>query len=616
MAKRSNDDFDGYRKWLGIPKDRRPPTFYELLAISLDEDDNEVIRTAVTNRRQIVESRRGEGHDDQVKEILYQITEAEYTLLDDALRRDYDQDLGLFMKRRRNRRVNPFPSHIRVQSRPGPSVGENPDTARTFFYISGTLAVLFCLVALLSFQLPWGVPNRPAAPAVAGNNPPPPVVANGPAANPAAPAEPGPPPEADSPAPRVAAIPAGFRSLFNGVDLTGWHGRAVYDERDLERLGPVERTDLRNRETTAMQAAWSVRNGVLVGTAAAMGPATNDLYGDFEFRGDFLVKPGTAAGILLRGAPQVCLWDADGNGVGGKLGSGALVPGTNDVPQYQSPRVKADRPVGEWNQIAVRVVGGRVFVTLNDKVVIEKAILRHRPPGNLPLSLLGPVQLRVESGGIHWTNLFIRPIGGDEARSLLMADDAGKFQKLFDGRTFAGWKGDIGAHDIRDGAFFCKPGTRGNLVTARDFGNYELRFEFLLPPGGNNGVGLHYPGQGDASQSGLGEVQILDDSAAKYAAIQPSQYTGSLYGMVPAHRGYLRPVGEWNTMEITVLGSNIRVELNGTIVMESHVPSAPAMFNGRPHLGRNRTSGAICFCGHTDPVQFRNVLIKELPGGL
>ena len=68
--------------------------------------------------------------------------------------------------------------------------------------------------------------------------------------------------------------------------------------------------------------------------------------------------------------------------------------------------------------------------------------------------------------------------------------------------------------------------------------------------------------------------------------------------------------------EITDLGSNIRVELNGTIVMESHVPSAPAMFNGRPHLGRNRTSGAICFCGHTDPVQFRNVLIKELPGGL
>lgn len=90
------DDFDGYRKWLGITTRHRPPSHYEILGIKLDEDDHEVILAAAEQRRIYVESKRGIGHDDQVAEILMRIGEAEITLLNHDLRREYDRQLNLF----------------------------------------------------------------------------------------------------------------------------------------------------------------------------------------------------------------------------------------------------------------------------------------------------------------------------------------------------------------------------------------------------------------------------------------------------------------------------------------------------------------------------------------
>jgi curved DNA-binding protein CbpA len=93
MARSNHDDFDGYRKWLGITNKKRLPTHYELLGISLDEDDPEVIHAAAEQRRRFVESKRGDGHDGVVTEILYRISEAETTLLNNEMRRGYDRQL-------------------------------------------------------------------------------------------------------------------------------------------------------------------------------------------------------------------------------------------------------------------------------------------------------------------------------------------------------------------------------------------------------------------------------------------------------------------------------------------------------------------------------------------
>ena len=127
---RANTGFDPYHKWLGIPKERQPPNVYELLAISLNEEDPDVIRAAVEQRRRFIESKRGEGREAAVGEILYQIGEAEVTLLDPAMRRDYDRRVGLFEKRRRARRIDPNAPRARVESRPGRTAGEDRGTVR------------------------------------------------------------------------------------------------------------------------------------------------------------------------------------------------------------------------------------------------------------------------------------------------------------------------------------------------------------------------------------------------------------------------------------------------------------------------------------------------------
>ena len=108
------------------------------------------------------------------------------------------------------------------------------------------------------------------------------------------------------------------------------------------------------------------------------------------------------------------------------------------------------------------------------------------------------------------------------------------------------------------------------------------------------------------------ELQVLDDSSSKYAKLDQRQYHGSAYGMVPAHRGYQRPVGEWNYQEVTVKGSTIKVELNGTVILDCDLSKVTDFMAKSPHPGKDRKSGFFGFAGHSDPVMFRNISIKRL----
>ncbi len=108
------------------------------------------------------------------------------------------------------------------------------------------------------------------------------------------------------------------------------------------------------------------------------------------------------------------------------------------------------------------------------------------------------------------------------------------------------------------------------------------------------------------------ELQVLDSEHPKYAQLDARQYHGSAYGMVPAHRGYLRPTGEWNFQEVTVKGSTIKVELNGTVILDTDLAKVSETLADQPHPGKDRTSGHFGFAGHSDPVQFRNISIKRL----
>ena len=178
---------------------------------------------------------------------------------------------------------------------------------------------------------------------------------------------------------------------------------------------------------------------------------------------------------------------------------------------------------------------------------------------------------------------------------------------LFNGKDLSGWR--KANYVVEDGTIVCKG---GNLVSKKEYSNYVFEFEFLLPPGGNNGLGIHYPGKGDAAYAGM-ELQILDNSHKRYAKLKDYQYHGSLYTLAAAKRGHLKPVGEWNRQKVTVNGPLIKVELNGTEILSADLDE---INQAKPkHRGAKRRSGHICFCGHGAPVKFRNITILELPEG-
>ncbi len=159
----------------------------------------------------------------------------------------------------------------------------------------------------------------------------------------------------------------------------------------------------------------------------------------------------------------------------------------------------------------------------------------------------------------------------------------------------------------------CKPHSGGTIYHNRELSDFAARLEFKLPPGGNNGLAIRYPGRGDTAYVGMCELQILDDSSPKYAtSLDPRQAHGSAYGMVAAQKGYLRPVGDWNFQEVTVKGSRVKVELNGSVILDADLSKVKDFMKGSPHPGKDRTSGYFGFAGHDDPVELRNVSIKTL----
>lgn len=190
------------------------------------------------------------------------------------------------------------------------------------------------------------------------------------------------------------------------------------------------------------------------------------------------------------------------------------------------------------------------------------------------------------------------------------------FTSLFNGENLDGWVGNKQMYKVENGNIVVDPdggGHGGNLYTAEEYDNFNFRFEFQLTPGANNGLGIHAPLEGDAAYAGI-ELQILDNTAEKWANLEPYQYHGSVYGVVPAERGFLKPVGEWNQQEVIVEGPKIKVILNGTVIVETNVLKASenGTMDHKEHPGLSNEKGHIGFLGHGDIVRFRNIRIKEL----
>lgn len=186
------------------------------------------------------------------------------------------------------------------------------------------------------------------------------------------------------------------------------------------------------------------------------------------------------------------------------------------------------------------------------------------------------------------------------------------FKSLFNGKNLKGWEGDTKGYVVENKEIVCKPG--GNMFTKDDYNNFIFRFEFKLTPGANNGLGIRMASKdGDAAYNAM-ELQILDNTADKYKDLQPYQYHGSVYGIVPAKRGHLKPVGEWNQQEVVADGSHIKVTLNGVVIVDADIADASkgGTMDKKEHPGLLRESGRIGFLGHGDVLYFRNIRVKKL----
>jgi len=194
-------------------------------------------------------------------------------------------------------------------------------------------------------------------------------------------------------------------------------------------------------------------------------------------------------------------------------------------------------------------------------------------------------------------------------------EDEEGFVSLFNGKDLSGWTGDTTSYVAENGKIVVYPrrGSGGNLYTEKEYSNFILRFEFKLTPGANNGLGTRAPLSGDAAYVGM-ELQILDNTDDKYKDLRPYQFHGSIYGVVPAKRGYLKPVGEWNFEEVIADGRQITVKLNGVTIVDADIDKAstPKTMDGKQHPGLKRDKGHIGFLGHGSNLEFRNIRIKEL----
>ena len=214
------------------------------------------------------------------------------------------------------------------------------------------------------------------------------------------------------------------------------------------------------------------------------------------------------------------------------------------------------------------------------------------------------------------------------AMTSVLAQDAG-FTPLFNGKDLGGWvygtrrgapnktgKG----YQVENGMLFTTKEDGGNLFTEKEYANFILRFEFKLTENANNGIGIRAPLEGDAAYVGM-EIQVLDDSGSEYTNLLPGQYHGSIYRVVPAKRGYQKPVGEWNAEEIRADGRHITVILNGTTIVDANLDDVKDEDVLKEHRdltkpegsrGIANTKGHIGLLGHGARVEFRNIRIKEL----
>jgi HEAT repeat protein len=400
----------------------------------------------------------------------------------------------------------------------------------------------------------------------------------------------------------------GFVSMFNGKDLSGWQGLAT-DPVKKAQLSAKELQKLQDDADAKVKDVWSVKDNCIVFNGHGSNLCSVKQYGSFEMIVDWRITREGDSGIYLRGSPQIQIWDTTRVDVGAQVGSGGLY---NNQVHENKPLLVADNPINDWNTFHILMIGERVTVYLNGQLVVDNVVMENYWDRSIPIYPTGSIELQAHGTDLAFRDIYVREL--EDVNSLTEEEAAEGFVSLFNGQDLSNWAGNEHSYSVEDGTIVIRPAkSGGNLYTAKEYADFIFRFEFKLTPGANNGLGIRTPMEGDAAYVGY-ELQILDNTAEVYANLQPYQYHGSVYGIIPALRGYLKPVGEWNCEEVWVKGDKIRITLNGTTIVDGDLKEASK--NGtadhKDHPGLKRSSGHIGFLGHGSLLWFRNIRIREI----
>ncbi|HVK13940.1 MAG TPA: family 16 glycoside hydrolase [Gemmataceae bacterium] len=378
---------------------------------------------------------------------------------------------------------------------------------------------------------------------------------------------------------------AGPTEFFNGKDLTGWLSRST---------------------------VWGAADGAIVATQEKDAPGGRMLesvgsYGDFELAFRVRLKGPGRAGVTVRadvtqiaGTPnsfnvhckQWALTQSAG-GAADDMTTGPITggPGEREV----TPR--ADLKRDDFNAVVIRCVGRRLTITVNGKVRMnQEADLR--PEGKVVWQLGGGGQEAVFKD-IKFTDLA-------KPRAPL---DVFRWADLFERRPAGVQLVGASQWTLRDGVL-AGAGGPGRLMSADEYGDFELTLEYRLPPGGDGGVFLRAGPDGTAAGHNLLEVQLLDDAHPRTGTFRGDERNGSLYQLVEATARPKAPAGEWNTLSVRVVGSRVRVAVNGTTTVDTDLAGHPARGTGR--TGLDRGTGRIGLQHCESPVEYRNVQIKPI----
>ena len=252
-----------------------------------------------------------------------------------------------------------------------------------------------------------------------------------------------------------------------------------------------------------------------------------------------------------------------------------------------TPRTDLIKP-GEWNRFRLTVTGENAAMEINGQPAWKATGIKN------PSGYIG-FQSEVPGGGsFEFRNIRVTEL---------------KHRPLFNGQDLTGWQAgdnkEATCWSVDSGLLLCN-GKKGPwLRSAKEYGDFNLRLEYMLKPGGNSGVYVRVPADGNHHGDGAGvEIQLLDDKAERYAKLKPYQYTGSVYAIAPSTQHVGREPGEWNSIEIDCRGDRYRVTHNGVVIVDVE-PKDFAQLAGR------KKKGFLGLQNHSEEVWFRNIRIGD-----